>query len=262
MRRLFLLLMMIGGTAGAAEMVTVPAGEFSMGCSPGDTRCEADEKPVVKVVVPAFAIDKHEVTVVEYRACVDAGRCKPPKTHARNKYCNYAAPGRDAHPVNCVDWDDARAYCAGQGKRLPREAEWEKAARAGTTTAYPRGPTATCREVVANDGQTSGSVKGELDGCGEDGTAPVGSRKPNSLGIHDMNGNAGEWVANGYAPDALAHYARGRLDYPQKSPGRVIRGGSWDEPVKNVRSSFRNSKPPVSGEVVYGSVGFRCARSG
>ncbi len=248
--------------ATAADMVVVPAGTFTMGCSKGDKLCGAEEKPAVKVAVPAFMIDDKEVTVAEYRACVSAGKCKAPKTHSLNKYCNYAAPQRDAHPVNCIDWTAAQAYCATQGKRLPREAEWEKAARAGAATAYSWGRTASCREAIANDGKTTGSVKGEMDGCGEDRTWPVASRAANAWGLYDMLGNAGEWVANGYATDALAHYAKGELDYPAKSEERVVRGGSWDEKVKNIRASFRNSKPPVSGDVVYGSIGFRCARDG
>ena len=245
---------------GAAELVKVPAGSFVMGCSKGDKACAADETPALKVAVPAFQIDAKEVSVADYRACVSARKCKPPKTHSLNKYCNYDAPQRDAHPVNCIDWADAQNYCALQGKRLPREAEWEKAARAGSVTPYYWGRQASCREAIGNDGKTTGSVKGEMDGCGEDRTWPVASRAANAWGVYDMLGNAGEWVANGYAPDALARYAKGELDYPAKSDERVVRGGSWDEKVKNLRASFRNSKPPISGDVVYGSIGFRCAR--
>jgi len=246
--------------ATAAEMVAIPADAFNMGCSKGDTLCERDEKPAVKVSVSAFLIDAKEITVAEYRACVSVGKCQAPKTHSRNQYCNYDAPKRDTHPVNCIDWADAQAYCATQGKRLPREAEWEKAARAGSESPYAWGRSASCREAIANDGKTTGSVQGEQDGCGEDRTWPVASRAPNAWGLYDMHGNAGEWVANGYAADALAHYAKGDLDYPRKSDGRVVRGGSWDEKMRNLRVSFRNSKPPVSGDVVYGSIGFRCAQ--
>lgn len=259
MRSLFVLLILTAA-ASAADMVSIPAGPFPMGCSAGDKQCERDETPAVSVNVPAFVIDAHEVTVAEYHSCVESKKCQPPKTHARNKYCNYDAPGRDQHPVNCIDWADARQFCSLQGKRLPREAEWEKAARAGSRTPYAWGKTSTCKQAIANDGKTTGSVKGELDGCGEDRTWPVASRAPNAWGLYDMHGNAGEWVANGYAPDALAHYAKGDLDYPAQSDERVVRGGSWDEKMKNLRSSFRNSKPPVSGETVYGSIGLRCAK--
>lgn len=211
-----LLFMTVFAQAAAAEnMVTIPAGSFNMGCSKGDTLCERDEKPVVKVSVPAFLLDVKEVTVAEYRTCVSSGKCQSPKTHgspkthSRNKYCNYDAPKRDAHPVNCIDWADAQTFCSSQGKRLPREAEWEKAARAGSNTPYAWGRNASCQTAIANDGRATGSVRGEMDGCGEDSTWPVASRSPNAWGLYDMHGNAGEWVSNGYAPDALAHYAGG-----------------------------------------------------
>jgi sulfatase modifying factor 1 len=255
-----MLLLLATQAATAADMIDIPAGTFSMGCSKGDRLCGANEKPALKVAVPAFLIDAKEVTVAQYRACVGAGKCRPPKTHKLNQYCNYDAPQRDAHPVNCIDWDAAQAYCTTQGKRLPREAEWEKAARAGGTTPYSWGRTASCREAIANDRKTTGSVKGEMDGCGEDRTWPVASRAANVWGLYDMHGNAGEWVVNGYAEDALSHYAKGELDYPLQSTERVVRGGSWDEKIDKLRASYRNSKPPVSGEVIYGSVGFRCAR--
>lgn len=243
-------------------MIAVPAGPFHMGCSIGDKRCEADEQPAVSVNVPTFFIDAREVTVAQYRDCVTTGKCTAPKDHTRSQYCNYAAPGRDTHPVNCFDWVDAEKYCATQGKRLPWEAEWEKAARAATTTPCFTGAMINCTQTIANDGKTTGSVKGELDGCGEDRTWPVASRPANAWGIYDMYGNAAEWVANGFAKDALAHYARGELEYPLRSDGRVVRGGSWDEKSINLRASFRNVKPPISGAQVYGSIGFRCARDG
>ena len=243
----------------AGNMVVIPGGTFNMGCSKGDKFCETDEKPTIQVNVPVFLIDTKEVTVAEFRSCVSSGNCNAPKTHGRNKYCNYDAPKRDSHPVNCIDWADAQTYCTLQGKRLPREAEWEKAARAGSSTPYAWGRSPSCKMAIANDGKTIGSVLGEMDGCGEDRTWSVASRAPNAWGLYDMHGNVGEWVTNGYSPDALAHYARGNLNYALKSDGKVIRGGSWDEKMNNLRASFRNSKPPVSGEVVYGSVGFRCA---
>jgi iron(II)-dependent oxidoreductase len=259
--RLTWVLLWIGiSPAVAAETVLVPAGAFVMGCSRGDSQCEGDEKPAATVTVPAFRIDTKEVTVAEYRACVQAGKCQPPKTHARNQYCNYDAPGRDTHPVNCIDWADAFNYCKVEGRRLPREAEWEKAARAGRATRYSWGDSATCAQAIANDGKTTGSAKGELDGCGEDRTWPVASRPSNALGIYDMHGNVGEWVSNGYAANALTHYAKGELDYPPQSQGRVLRGGSWDEKAVNLRASFRNSRPPASGDAVWGSIGFRCAQ--
>lgn len=263
-RSLPALLLLLGITAslGAAPVtVTVPAGSFSMGCSTGDPDCDKDEGPPggVKVFVPAFRIDAYEVSVADYERCLTAGKCTRPKDHRRNGYCNLGAPDRADHPVNCVDWNQALAWCQWQGGRLPYEAEWEKAARAGSTTRYPWGRQVSCRNAILDDGKTTGSVKGEPDGCGEDRTWPRGSRPPNALGLYDMHGNAGEWTMNWYAPDAIARlYATGKLDRPIEGQRKVVRGGSWDENPPNLRSSFRNVKPPVSGEAVYGSIGFRC----
>lgn len=247
-----------------AGRIVVPAGAFQMGCSRGDKACEKDEgRPGgMSVHVPAFAIDTHEVAVAGFRACVEAGRCQPPLTHERNRYCNYGAPGRDTHPVNCVDWGQAQAYCQWKGGRLPWEAEWEKAARAGSTSRYPWGESVSCKQAILDDGKTRGSAGDEPDGCGEDRTWPVGSRSANAFGLFDMQGNAGEWTGNGYAPDALtALYARGDLKGPVDSRQKVVRGGSWDESPNNLRSSFRNIKPPEQDDGIYGSIGFRCAYS-
>ncbi|MEE9351003.1 MAG: formylglycine-generating enzyme family protein, partial [Thiotrichaceae bacterium] len=188
------------------------------------------------------------------------GKCQRPKDHKRNKYCNLDAPNRDNHPINCVDWSDAVSYCKSVNARLPYEAEWEKAARAGTTTAYPWGNTVSCKQAILDDGVTQGSVKGEPDGCGEDRSWKVASRKPNALGLYDMHGNVGEWTANWYAKDALVQYSKGDLKGAATGKRRVVRGGSWDENIANLRSSFRNVKPPVSGDSVFGSIGFRCAK--
>ncbi|MGV6858676.1 MAG: formylglycine-generating enzyme family protein [bacterium] len=248
----------------AGDRVNIPAGPFQMGCSSGDDLCENDEGAPggILVNVPAFEIDRKEVTVAEYDGCIKAGKCSKPKDHQKNKYCNEAAPGREDHPVNCVDWQQAVDYCHYANGRLPYEAEWEKAARAGASTRYSWGQEVSCKQAILDDGVTQGSVPNEHDGCGEDRTWPVGSRLANALGVYDMHGNAGEWTANWYAKDALqAHYAKGNLSGPEQGRQRVVRGGSWDENIPNLRASFRNVKPPVSGEVVYGSIGFRCASS-
>ncbi len=248
--------------AAQAGQIVVPAGAFQMGCSKGDSACEKDEGKSggVSVQVPAFRIDTHEVTVADFQSCVQSGKCSPPLTHQRSQYCNFDAPGRASHPVNCVDWAQAQAYCQWRGGRLPWEAEWEKAARAGSVTRYPWGNQASCKQAILDDGATRGSAGDELDGCGEDRTWPVGSRQSNAFGLYDMQGNAGEWTGNGYAPDALtALYAKGDLKGPANSPRKVARGGSWDENADNLRSSFRNTKSPQQGDSVYGSIGFRCA---
>jgi iron(II)-dependent oxidoreductase len=246
----------------AASMTTIPAGPFQMGCSTDDPSCDVDEGPKggASVFVPAFQIDTREVTVEQYMRCIRAGKCNRPKDHARNQYCNVGAKDRQNHPANCVDWQDAVNYCKHVGKRLPTEAEWEKAARGNTTSRYPWIEKASCRYAIMDDKVTTGSVKNEGDGCGEDRTWPVGSRSPNSYNLHDMHGNVGEWTSNWYEKEGIQRYAEGDLSGPASGKQRVVRGGSWDEDPPNLRSSFRNVKPPVSGDAIYGSIGFRCAR--
>lgn len=245
-----------------AERIKIPSGSFAMGCSPQDDQCEKDEGAVggTKVSVPTFYLDVHEISVDEYRKCMDAGKCDRPKDFKRNKYCNLGASDRGDHPINCVDWQHAADYCAYQGGRLPWEPEWEKAARAGSTSRYPWGQEVSCEQAIVDDGVTMGSVPNEPDGCGEDRTWPRGSRAANTLGLFDMHGNAGEWTGSWYASKAITqHYAKGNLAGPDSGKQRVVRGGSWDENRKNLRSSFRNVKPPESGRSIYGSIGFRCA---
>lgn len=243
------------------ERVLIDGGVFQMGCSVDDTDCENDEgnQGGVTVNVPAFQLDINEVSVAEYNACISAGKCQRPKDFQRNKYCNVGAQGRDHHPANCVDWQQALDYCHWKGGRLPLEAEWEKAARGESVTRYPWGQSVSCKHAILDDGVTMGSVPNEPDGCGEDRTWPRGSHEANSLGLHDMHGNAGEWTMNWYEKEALTRYAGGDLVGPSSGRQRVVRGGSWDENTNNLRSSFRNVKPPVSGRGIYGSIGFRCA---
>lgn len=244
-----------------ADMVVVPAGKFMMGCSENDSDCEKDEGPQggTAVTVPEFKIDKNEVTVAEYAECLKAGKCTRPKDFSRNKYCNFGNNERNNYPANCVDWSEAVAYCQWRGKRLPNEAEWEKAARAGSSSRYPWGQDVKCTNAILDDGITLASAGDEPDGCGEDRSWPVGSRAANALGLYDMHGNVGEWTSAWYAADAITEiYRGGNLSGPATGKRRVVRGGSWDENKLNLRSSFRNVKPPVSGNSVYGSIGFRC----
>lgn len=247
--------------AYAADRVSIPAGSFLMGCSKKDHACDKDEGPAggTAVKVHKFSIDKNEVSVSDFRACIKSGKCTRPKDHARNKYCNYDAKGRDEHPVNCLDWGQAQAYCASKGGRLPYEAEWEKAARAGSTSRYPWGQEVSCKNAILDDGKTMGSVPKEPDGCGEDRTWERGSRAENNFGLFDMHGNAGEWIYNWYAKDAITQlYAKENLQGPKEGQRKLVRGGSWDENKDNLRSSFRNVKAPKSGDAIYGSIGFRC----
>ncbi len=246
----------------SADRIVIPAGEFQMGCSVNDNDCDVDEGPQggTTVMVPGFMLDKHEVSVNEYKNCVKAGKCSRPKDHSASQYCNYGDGSREEHPVNCVDWSEAQSYCSYVGGRLPYEAEWEKAARAGSQTRYPWGQAVSCQQAIHDDGKTKGSVPNEGDGCGEDRTWKRGSRAANQFGLYDMYGNAGEWLYNWYAKDAIKSlYAKGDLSGPRTGERKLVHGGSWDENSVNLRSSFRNVKRPESGKSIYGSLGFRCA---
>ena len=250
-------------TAKPSSMVTVSAGTFWMGCRPeSDSTCEEDEKPGGEVFLGGFGIDRTEVTVAQYAVCVDSWVCKEPDSDGEDD--NWGKSGRESHPVNSVSWTDAKAYCGWAGKRLPTEAEWEKAARGTDGRTYPwgNGP-ATCSRAVMRDAGRPG--------CGKDSTWPVGSKPSGAspYGALDMAGNVWEWTADWY--DA-AYYA----ERPAKNPrgpsigsdrvrrggsigsDRVRRGGSFVNSASGMRAPYRYAYPPAARSHV---IGFRCARS-
>lgn len=245
--------------AGASEMVPVPGGAFFMGCSESvDTECNAYEKPGRTVEVAAFRIDKTEVTVAAYARCRRAEQCsssglKMPFFDGKDQpdfadFCNWQKPGRENHPINCVNWDQATAFCKWVGKLLPTEAEWEKAARGTDGRKYPWGNAGygTAGRVANIADETAKRrwpqwtiVAGYDDGFA--GTAAVGSFPAGASpsGAQDMVGNVFEWTA-----DAL-------------EGARAVRGGSWDAGSSGARASGRSW---VAGENRNANVGFRCAR--
>jgi formylglycine-generating enzyme required for sulfatase activity len=235
-------------------MVLVPAGGFWMGCNGvRDSSCFDDEEPQHAVCLDAFEIDETEVTVAQYAACVDDGGCM--NAGDTSEFCNSGESGRSDHPINCVDWDQAKAYCEWAGKRLPTEAEWEKAARGGC-------------ELYGDDCKTAmpiypwGDEEPKCDratssGCG-DGTRPVWST-PHGASPYlaqDMAGNVWEWVAdwNGSYDHGLAMNPSG----PSSGAFRVVRGGSFAYGAPYLRASVRYDFSPGYS---YGYLGFRCARS-
>lgn len=219
--------------------VRVPGGAFSIGSEDGG----ADEKPVTKVTVAAFEIDKTEVTVAAYAKCVAAGKCAPPDS---GMYCNWKKPGREAHPINCIDWDQASAYCAFAGKRLPTEDEWEYAARGadGRTYAWKDGAPA---DQLCWNGDGNDQGRGHRQGTCPVASYPAGA---SPFGALDMLGNVWEWTSAAYCP------------YPNRdcsSDKRVIRGGAWNNlDPKYVRTTDRARELPRARP---DNVGVRCARS-
>ena len=255
------------GSQDGVEMVTVPEGEFFMGCNEKvDTECDKNEKPGRTVAVKAFQIDKTEVTVAQYGKCVDAGVCnsegltmpywetgtEPYKEHPEWAWaCNWGKAGREQHPINCVTWQQAHAYCEWAAKRLPTEAEWEKAARGADGRKYPWGNQGyDAARLVANiRDETYKSNRPEdqvVEGYNDNyyGTAPVGSFPAGAspYGALDMIGNVMEWTADWY--DAQHKFW-------------ILRGGSWTNRSRYARVSFRyRGDAPKRSEMV----GFRCAR--
>ena len=240
-------LLQSGGRGPA--MVVVPADAFRMGCLSGDGSCYDEEMPVREVRIgQPFALSVHEVTFADWDACLAAGGCGG---HEPDDW----GWGRGARPVINVSWDDAQAYVSwlseqtGAAYRLPSEAEWEYAARVGTVTKYHWG-----------DGV--GSNRANCDGCGsrwdDRQTAPVGSFAPNAFGLRDMHGKVFEltqdcWNASyrGAPSDdsALLSGVCGR---------RVLRGGSWYNVPRLLRSANRNWSSTSDRD---GSFGFRVART-
>jgi serine/threonine-protein kinase len=243
-------------TADGMTMLFVPAGEFPMGSQIG----LVDEQPQHSVYLDAFWIDQTEVTNSMYSLCVQSGACRRP---AVTTY--YSDPAYSNHPVIHVDWEDAGAYCVWAGRRLPTEAEWEKAASwdplKNEKRIYPWGNEFDCK-------------KGNFEGAdcdGYAGTAPVGSFASGAspYGALDMGGNVWEWVHDAFLEtDPLTggtqnYYAISPASNPQGvDPAltiyRIMRGGGWRINFGFGRSAYRLW---FGLDDPYNFAGFRCASS-
>ena len=214
------------------QMALIPAGEFQTG----------DGAAVHKVHLDAFYIDKYEVTNAQYKKFMDAtGRRAP----AQWNYSSFNAPNQ---PVVGVNWHDAKAYCEWAGKRLPTEAEWEKAARGGLIgKKYPRGNT-----ITHDDANYYGT--GSKDRWSY--TAPVGSFAPNGYGLYDMAGNVWEWCADWYDAKYYSRSPAQNPEGPDSGKNRVLRGGSWNLNTSYLLVTKRYNRSPESR---YDDLGFRCA---
>ena len=271
---------------GGAKMkfVKIEPGEFMMGSPAGEKDRSGDEGPQHKVrITKAFYVGVHEVTRGQFAAFVqDAGY----KTEAEKEGWSYAwdgktwskvngaswkAPGfeqKDDHPVVCVSWNDAVAFCEWASKktkgtvRLPTEAEWEFACRGGTTTAYQWGDDPDkgqgwCNgaDLTAKDQFKDWAVFNWRDGFVY--TAPVGSFKGNAWDLYDMHGNVWEWCADWHA-DKYEGGQQTDPTGPANGTFRVLRGGAWVDYPWSCRSALRGRETPVSRNDY---CGFRCVRT-
>ena len=206
------------------KMILIPAGEFQMG-----SKASEDETPHT-VHLSAFTIDKFEVTQEQFEKVMGSN---PSDFKGKNL------------PVEQITWYEARDYCKAVGKRLPTEAEWEKAARGGTGATYYWG------DVI------DGEYAWYWDNS-QRTSHPVGSRKPNGFGLYDMSGNVWEWVADYYEDTYYQSSPKENPQGPFTSKYRVIRGGSWRDLSDFLRTTRRNYDLPAGR---FNHIGFRCAQS-
>ena len=247
--------------ADLSAMVLIPAGRFAMGAPDTDQNAASSERPSHMVEVDAFYIDRYEVTTEEYAKFLNAGYGH--KDDAKPRYLKTtaspcvktrsgrwtAAPGREKHPAVRLSWNDADAYCRWAGKRLPTEAEWEKAARGGTLTKWHFGDNAALLPQYSWHAEYSGKD-----------THPVGLKKPNQFGLYDMLGNAGEYVSDWFAEDYYDASATAKNPQgPQTGEEKVLRGRSMGGSAALVTRS--SARAPISPNMALESNmdGFRCA---
>jgi formylglycine-generating enzyme required for sulfatase activity len=257
-----------GGQAGEERLssvdgmsqIYIPDGTFRMGGM--DVELQSDELPAHSVTVKAFWMDKFEVTNGMYLSCVQAGGCEPPqlfKSETRDAYFNN--PEYNDFPVIYVAWIQADIYCKWAGRRLPTEAEWERAARGDDLRTYPWGE--------ASPDSSHGNFNYFVGDTSRVGSYPAGA---SPFGVLDMAGNVTEWVADYYDSD---YYSEGVAMNPT-GPGarnnyfnRVVRGGTYQDAFEDVRvanrASVRGSNPNAEklsqdyfGEISP-KIGFRCA---
>ncbi len=241
----------LAGIEVPSGMVTVPAGWFLMGSDAKiDRAAGPQEQPQRRIYVDGFTIDRFEVSNVDYLRYVLATGASWPRYWLEQPFAEKIA----RHPVIGVSWQDADAYCRWAGKRLPTEAEWEKAARGEDRRIFPWGdePAGWIKSNIAHPGSKRGFKYPPLANVDryEKGVSPHG--------VFQMAGNVSEWVADWFDPE----YYRGVTDHnpsgPKAGQDKVFRGGSWNEDPEVARSAGRNAGRPDHASYL---IGFRCASS-
>lgn len=223
-------------------LLYVPAGEFTMGSETYDV-----EKPVHTVTLDAYWIDQTEVTNKMYSLCVEAGECNEPASASSYTHPSYYGNSEyDNYPVLYVDWNMAKTYCEWADRRLPTEAEWEKAARGEDANKYPWG-----NDAPNNNLLNYNSAIGDTTEVGQypDGASPYGAL--------DMAGNVWEWVNDWFSETYYSSSPSSNPEGPDSGQYRVVRGGSWNNNDNNVRSANRNRNDPTNTN---NNIGFRCSR--
>ncbi len=242
-------------------MKCIPGGFFIRGSNrttvdEDSHRKVQDESPEMRIELSTFFMDTYEVTYSEYQECVKAGGCPPVEPNYRNGYRN------PKQPMLGVNWFHSRDYCKWRGKRLPTEAEWEKASRGDNGELYPWGNAdADCGKAIIQE-------KG-VKGCGTGKTWDVGSRPVGRYGLYDMAGNSWEWVQDWYSEsygacgkECEGKDPKGPCNGEENCPKhteKVVRGGSWWWDAVYTLGS--NRRPHYPSNNPYHHFGFRCARS-
>jgi len=244
--RILAVLLAVFSLCAQEGMVLIPAGEFTMGRTkdtPDDkTKMRPiallDDRPAHKVWVDQFLLDRTEVTQKQYSEFVQATKRKPPY-----HWLNESAPPEGADwPIHNVDWDDAKSYCEWRGKRLPTEAEWERAARGGKEAlSYPWGDKAD-RKLAIYEVQT--------------GPGPVAKFPANEFGLHDMAGGVSEWCSDWFEREYYKTSPAKNPKGPEQGVYKVIRGGAWSDSAARITVFFRNWVRPNQKTP---NLGFRCA---
>lgn len=229
------------GLTPPSGMTVIPAGEFLMGMEDG----LPDARPLHRLYLSSYWIDQHGLTNGEYRQCVDRGGCLPPKVREA-----FDDPQLVLHPVTNVTWTQAQAYCQWAGKRLPTEAEWEKAARGTDGRRYPWGNS---DEIILKNRVKMTDMKTSVDGV-EPAGMPAATASP--YGVSGMVGVVSEWVRDWYAEDFYRTSPSRDPQGPLRGTFRVLRGGGWMERPLELRTGYRSWD-----EMTYWgpTLGFRCA---